>query len=151
MKQLLFMLFIGAIFYFSTLAIADEIRPQPDQQRLQQQMQRIRQAQMELDEQRQQLAMERQELERQRNQLERQRQFPAPESVRNEDDDEPLFFVLILMCLVVHILVAVWVFQDIRVRGSGSGIWIVLALIAGLLGALVYAVVRLGEAKQPEK
>jgi hypothetical protein len=60
----------------------------------------------------------------------------------------PLCGLLMVMCLVVHILVAVWVFQDIRTRGTGSGIWIVIALIAGLLGALVYAVVRLGDAKK---
>ena len=52
------------------------------------------------------------------------------------------------MCVVVHILVSVWVIQDIRTRGTGSGIWIVIALIAGLLGTLVYAVVRLGDVKQ---
>jgi len=42
-------------------------------------------------------------------------------------------------------LCAVWVYQDIRRRASGSGIWIVIALLTGLLGTLVYAVVRLGE------
>jgi hypothetical protein len=55
---------------------------------------------------------------------------------------------IVLVCLVVHILAAVWVYQDIRRRGSGSGIWIVIVLLAGLLAALVYAVVRLGDARQ---
>lgn len=44
---------------------------------------------------------------------------------------KPLCGLLLVMCPVVHILVAVWVFQDIRMRGAGSGIWIVIALIAG--------------------
>jgi hypothetical protein len=57
---------------------------------------------------------------------------------------------LLAICLVVHILVAVWVYQDIRRRNSGSGIWIVVALLTGLLGALVYAVVRIGDIRQPE-
>jgi hypothetical protein len=30
----------------------------------------------------------------------------------------------------------------------GSGIWIVIVLLAGLLGALVYAVVRIGDGRQ---
>jgi hypothetical protein len=51
----------------------------------------------------------------------------------------------LLLVLVVHILVAVWVYQDIRKRNAGSGIWIVIALLAGLLGVLVYAVVRIGD------
>ena len=51
----------------------------------------------------------------------------------------------LLLVIIVHILVAVWVYQDIRKRNVGSGIWIVIALLAGLLGALVYAVVRIGD------
>ena len=60
---------------------------------------------------------------------------------KSKDDMGPL----LLICLIVHILTAVWVFQDIRKRGAGSGLWIVIALLTGLLGTLVYAVVRLGE------
>jgi len=51
----------------------------------------------------------------------------------------------LLLVMIVHILVAVWVYQDIRKRNAGSGIWIVIALLAGLLGVLVYAVVRIGD------
>jgi hypothetical protein len=54
---------------------------------------------------------------------------------------------LLLLILVVHILVAVWVYTDIRKLNSGSGIWIVIALLTGLLGTLVYAVVRMGDAR----
>jgi hypothetical protein len=51
----------------------------------------------------------------------------------------------LLLVLIVHILVTVWVYQDIRKRNAGSGIWIVIALLAGLLGVLVYAIVRIGD------
>ena len=51
----------------------------------------------------------------------------------------------LLLVVIVHILVAVWVYQDIRKRNAGSGIWIVIALLAGLLGVLVYAIVRIGD------
>ena len=57
--------------------------------------------------------------------------------------------VLLFVLLVVHILLAVWVYQDIRKRNTGSGIWIVVALLTGLFGALVYAIVRIGDAKAP--
>ena len=52
---------------------------------------------------------------------------------------------LLMFCFVVHILLAVWVYQDIRRRNSGSGIWIVITLLTGLFGAAVYALVRMGE------
>jgi hypothetical protein len=60
---------------------------------------------------------------------------------KSKEDMHPL----LLICFIVHILTAIWVFQDIRKRGAGSGLWIVIALLTGLIGTLVYAVVRLGE------
>jgi hypothetical protein len=66
---------------------------------------------------------------------------------KDKDNAAPLLIII----AIVHILTAVWVFQDIRKRGVGSGIWIVLALLTGLLGTLVYAIVRLGNTPQAPK
>ena len=149
MRKLLLVMFIWTSFYFTlpAVAIAEVDRPQTDRPQPEQMMQRIRRAHNELDEQRHQLEMERQELERQRDRMQPQRQWPTHKQM-NKGGHKPICGLLMAMCLVVHILVAVWVFQDIRKRGTGSGIWIVIALISGLLGALVYAVVRLGDVKQ---
>ena len=57
----------------------------------------------------------------------------------------PLLAVFVVCTLVIHILLAVWVYQDIRRRNAGSGIWVVITLLTGLCGAAVYALVRLGE------
>ena len=56
--------------------------------------------------------------------------------------------LMLLVIMIVHILLAVWVYNDIRKRDNESGIWIVIALIAGLLGTAVYAIVRLGNTKK---
>lgn len=61
-----------------------------------------------------------------------------------------IMFPLLAIFCIVHILVAVWIYQDIRKRNTGSGLWIVIALLTGLLGALVYAVVRLGDNRQTQ-
>jgi len=53
-----------------------------------------------------------------------------------------------IVCFVVHILLTVWVYKDIRRRNSGSGIWIVIVLLTGLFGVLPYAIVRLGDTRQ---
>jgi hypothetical protein len=53
-----------------------------------------------------------------------------------------------LVALVFNILVAIWIFTDIRKRGEGSGIFIVLALLAGVPAAIIYALVRIGD-KRP--
>lgn len=55
---------------------------------------------------------------------------------------------LLIICFVVNILLTVWVYQDMRKRGSGSGIWIVIVLLTGLLGVLPYAIVRLSDGRE---
>jgi len=101
-----------------------------------------REAEMDLERRMQEL-----ELEKRKIDLENMRRPKEhPEHMKgNDDDDDNDLHPLLLLLAVVHILCAVWVYQDIRQRASGSGMWIVIALLTGLLGTLVYAVVRLGE------
>jgi hypothetical protein len=103
-----------------------------------------REAEMDIERQMREL-----ELEKQKIHLERERrgpEHPGPGIHGPKKELRPL----LLLCLVVHILVAVWVYTDIRRLNRGSGIWIVIALLTGLLGVLVYAVVRLGDGRQKE-
>jgi hypothetical protein len=53
-----------------------------------------------------------------------------------------------LVIAACHVLLAVWVFLDIRKRGEGHGIFIALALLAGFCGAILYALVRLADTKK---
>ena len=57
---------------------------------------------------------------------------------------------IVLFCIIVNILLAVWVYKDIREKTNSSGIWIVIVLLTGLFGAIVYAIVRLGDMKRPQ-
>lgn len=55
-----------------------------------------------------------------------------------------------LMCLigfVCNILLAVWIYGDIRKRGEGPAIFIAVALLAGIPAALIYALTRIGDRK----
>jgi len=89
-------------------------------------------------------------LKQQMGELEVEKHKLELERLRKAHKDGP--HALLLVVIVIHILTAIWVYQDIRQRGSGSGIWIVIALLAGLVGTLVYAVVRLGNSeKKPAK
>ena len=58
---------------------------------------------------------------------------------------------LVKLCMlavfVFNILLAVWIFTDIRKRGEGSGIFIALALLAGIPAAIIYSIVRIGDKK----
>ena len=55
---------------------------------------------------------------------------------------------IFLFCVIVNILLTIWVYQDIRQKTNSSGIWIVVVLLTGLLGALVYGVVRIGDIRK---
>ena len=48
---------------------------------------------------------------------------------------------------VIHLLLASWVYADIRKRGEGHGIFIVLVLLGGIPSAILYALVRIGDKK----
>ncbi len=93
------------------------------------------------------MQMQELELEERRIELEHQREKTGHTSQRKLRHKR-CAFPFIMLCFVVHILAAIWVYQDIRKRKTESGIWIIIALLAGLLGVLVYAIVRLGNNRQ---
>ena len=115
----------------------------------------MRKREMDLQHQKDQMDIERRmqelKLEKYKIELEHMRrpnEHPEHMKDNDDDDDNDDLHPLLLLLAVVHILCAVWVYQDIRRRAVGSGIWIVIALLTGLLGTLVYAVVRLGESQK---
>ncbi len=57
-----------------------------------------------------------------------------------------MFFLLplFLTCFVIHILLTIWTYMDVRKRDA-HGIWVAVVLIAGFPGALLYALVRIGD------
>lgn len=54
---------------------------------------------------------------------------------------------LLALVAIINILLAVWIFTDIRKRGEGHGIFVALALLAGIPTAIIYALVRIGDKK----
>jgi hypothetical protein len=59
-----------------------------------------------------------------------------------------LLTVAVIWIAVIHVALASWVFTDIRKRGEGHGIFVVLALLAGIPGTILYALVRIGDMKK---
>jgi hypothetical protein len=75
---------------------------------------------------------------------------PAPEGLRaaaakHLQDIAGLVKLCFLVAIVFNILVAFWIFTDIRKRGEGSDIFIALALLAGIPAAIIYSLVRIGD------
>ncbi len=149
MKRYVLSMMLATIF-MPAFAAAQEEGPEDIKFRME-----MHEREMELQNQEAQMDFERrmQELELEKHKIElehmrRPKEHPIRVEDDDDDDDDDDLHPLLLVVLVVHILCAVWVYQDIRRRAGGSGIWIVIALLTGLLGTLVYAVVRIGESQK---
>jgi hypothetical protein len=127
---------------FEEIAEREEFERQMEHRQMEQ-----REREMELENRDAEMSFQREmrqlELEERRANIEREREHAGHREHHGKKEAGPL----LLFLLVVHILVAVWVYTDIRKLNSGSGIWIVIALLTGLLGTLVYAVVRMGDVR----
>ncbi len=44
--------------------------------------------------------------------------------------------------LIIFILVAVWVYRDAESRGMSGALWLVIVILLGLIGLIVYLIVR---------
>ncbi len=53
-----------------------------------------------------------------------------------------LALALCLVWFVIWILVAVWVYRDAESRGMGGALWLIIVILLGLIGLIVYIVVR---------
>ncbi len=138
-----------AIMFVPALAVAQEEGPEDFELQMEMQKREMdleyRNAEMDLERRMQELELEKRKIELEH--MRRPKEQPGHMKNHDDDDDDGAH-PLLLLVLVVHILCAVWVYQDIRRRAGGSGIWIVIALLTGLLGTLVYAVVRIGESQK---
>ena len=132
-----------AVIFMPAFAVAQEEGPEDIEFQMEIQERKVelqrREANMDFERRMQEVELEKYKIELEH--MRRPKEHPGHLKNHDKNGAHPL----LLLVLVVHILCAVWVYLDIRRRNAGSGIWIVIALLTGLLGTLVYAVVRLGE------
>jgi len=53
-----------------------------------------------------------------------------------------LFCLVPIIWLVIAILLCIWVYRDAESRGMNGVLWLIVVLIAGIIGLIVYLVVR---------
>ena len=138
--------------FFSTAVFSQDPDegPRPPEEQMEREM-HLRHMQLELQEREAELDFQQERkklgLEKRKIALKRERRAPHhPAQFKCGGKGKMLPFAIV--CFVVHILLTVWVYKDIRQRNSGSGIWIVIVLLTGLFGVLPYAIVRLGDTRQ---
>ncbi|MBL7133948.1 MAG: PLDc N-terminal domain-containing protein, partial [Phycisphaerae bacterium] len=53
-----------------------------------------------------------------------------------------------LLIVVTNILLTVWVCRDMREQKIGRALWVPITLLAGVFGAIVYAIARNADIRQ---
>jgi len=49
--------------------------------------------------------------------------------------------VLIVVC-VISLLIAIWVYKDAKKRDMNAAVWLLIVLVTGCIGCIIYLVVR---------
>ena len=56
----------------------------------------------------------------------------------------PIFFIIAFAVIwfIIGILLCIWVYRDAQSRGMEGALWLIIVLIANIIGVIVYLVVR---------
>jgi len=57
--------------------------------------------------------------------------------------------LLPVIWFVIAIILCIWVYKDAESRGMNGALWLIIVLLAGLLGLIIYLIVR--EEKKPSR
>jgi len=53
-----------------------------------------------------------------------------------------IFFIIFLLACCIPIIMCVWVYGDAKKRGMDEAIWLIIVLFTGILGLIIYLIVR---------
>lgn len=53
-----------------------------------------------------------------------------------------LLLLLPIIWFIIAILLCIWVYRDAESRGMSGVLWLIVVLIAGLIGLIIYLIVR---------
>ncbi len=53
-----------------------------------------------------------------------------------------LWLVILLGWFIISILLCIWVYRDAERRGMNGALWLIIVLLTGLIGLIIYLVVR---------
>ena len=53
-----------------------------------------------------------------------------------------IYIVVILVSCVISLLIAIWVYKDAKKRDMNAAVWLLIVLLTGCVGCIIYLVVR---------
>ncbi len=57
--------------------------------------------------------------------------------------------IFLVVWFVIWLLVAIWVYKDATKRGANGVLWLIVVLLLGIIGLIIYLVVRPKETAPP--
>ena len=60
-----------------------------------------------------------------------------------------LLCLIPIVLIVIAILLGIWVYKDAESRGMNGVLWLIVVLIAGIIGLIIYLVVRADHTERP--
>lgn len=55
-----------------------------------------------------------------------------------------------ILIAIVHIVLAVWVYKDAESRGEKGVLWVIVFLVGGIIGLIIWLIVRPPKASSPD-
>jgi hypothetical protein len=53
-----------------------------------------------------------------------------------------ILIVSVIVWFVVALLIAIWVYKDAKKRDMNAAVWLLIVLVTGCIGCIIYLVVR---------
>ncbi len=53
-----------------------------------------------------------------------------------------IIIVIVVVYYIIGILIAVWVYKDAKKRDMNAAVWLLIVLLTGCIGCIIYLVVR---------
>ena len=50
--------------------------------------------------------------------------------------------ILVVVFYIIAILIAVWVYKDAKKRDMNAAVWLLIVLVTGCIGCIIYLVIR---------
>ena len=53
-----------------------------------------------------------------------------------------IMIILVIVFYVIALLIAIWVYKDAKKRDMNAAVWLLIVLVTGPIGCIIYLVVR---------
>jgi len=51
-------------------------------------------------------------------------------------------YIFFIVWIIIAILVAVWVYKDAEAKGESGVLWLIIVLITGIIGLIIWLIIR---------